>query len=116
MPNILSGTVTKTGAMAKTITVTISRRFEHPKLIKQIERHHKMLVHDEFQQAMVGDRVSIIHGKPFSRRKHFALQSINRHGTDVPVQRPLSSGAGAGAEGRIPGSKILGELRAEATA
>jgi hypothetical protein len=102
-----------------------------------------MLVHDEFQrayavfagcivspvwcalseyttddraEAMVGDRVSIIHGKPFSRRKHFALQSINRHGTDVPVPRPLSSGAGAGAEGRIPGSKILGELRAEATA
>jgi hypothetical protein len=69
---------------------------------------------------VVGDQVSIIHGKPFSKRKHFALQSISRHGTDVPVQRVLSgdlgagAGAGASAEGRIPGSKILGELRAEA--
>ena len=66
MPNILQGTVTKAGAVAKTITVTvrpdlsafcgdhladwqITRRFEHPKYLKQLERSTKMLVHDELQ-------------------------------------------------------------------
>ena len=34
MPNIVSGIVTRTGRMSKTITVSVKRHIEHPKLLK----------------------------------------------------------------------------------
>lgn len=47
MTHILHGVVTKTGAMAKTVTVTVPRYFEHAKLLKRIQKASKILVHDE---------------------------------------------------------------------
>ncbi|RSH77771.1 uncharacterized protein EHS24_002830 [Apiotrichum porosum] len=78
MPNIFSGFVTKTGVMRKTITVTVHRKFEHPKLLKTMHRTTKILVHDEQETARIGDSVTILHGRAFSKRKHYNLQSIDR--------------------------------------
>ncbi|KAL1407479.1 hypothetical protein Q8F55_006912 [Vanrija albida] len=83
--HILKGTVTKTGAMRKTITVTVAREFEHPVVLKKLRRTKKYLVHDEAEEAKVGDKVTIRHGKPHSARKHFSLTSI-----DVPFVPPKS--------------------------
>lgn len=47
MTHILHGVVTKTGAMRKTVTVTVPRYFEHAKLLKRIQKATKLLVHDE---------------------------------------------------------------------
>lgn len=47
MTHILHGVVTKTGAMSKTVTVTVPRYFEHAKLLKRIHKTTKLLVHDE---------------------------------------------------------------------
>lgn len=65
MPNIFSGFVTKTGVMRKTITVTVHRKFEHPKLLKTMHRTTKILVHDEqestlFAMVMGGEGGKII--------------------------------------------------------
>ncbi|RXK36207.1 hypothetical protein M231_06551 [Tremella mesenterica] len=62
--------------MAKTITVCSDRTLEHPKYLKPVTRTTKYLVHDEKEEARIGDKVTIIHGKPFSKRKHFRLQDI----------------------------------------
>ncbi|TXT09132.1 hypothetical protein VHUM_02606 [Vanrija humicola] len=69
--------------MRKTITVTVSRDFEHPVLLKKLHRTKKYLVHDEAEKANVGDKVTIRHGKPHSKRKSFSLTSI-----DVPYISP----------------------------
>ncbi|WVQ97175.1 hypothetical protein IAU59_004285 [Kwoniella sp. CBS 9459] len=84
-PNhIFKGVVTKVGAMRKTATVTVERVFEHPKILKEIKRHKKYLVHDENEVARLEDKVTIIHGARTSRRKAFRLLSIDaretRHG------------------------------------
>lgn len=76
MPNIVSGVVTRTGRMSKTITVSVKRHIEHPKLLKQMTRTTNYMVHDEAELAREGDRVRIIHGKPFSKRKHHSLLEI----------------------------------------
>ncbi|BEI85114.1 hypothetical protein CcaverHIS002_0505150 [Cutaneotrichosporon cavernicola] len=47
MSHSLFGIVTKTGAMSKTVTVSVPRYFEHAKLLKRIHKETKMLVHDE---------------------------------------------------------------------
>ncbi|OCF33266.1 30S small subunit ribosomal protein S17 [Kwoniella heveanensis CBS 569] len=91
-PNhIFKGVVTKVGAMRKTATVTVERVFEHPKILKEIKRHKKYLVHDENEVARLDDKVTIIHGARTSRRKAFRLLSIDardttRHGGDSASQ------------------------------
>ncbi|KAL0252746.1 hypothetical protein I308_102138 [Cryptococcus tetragattii IND107] len=97
-PNhVFKGVVTKVGAMRKTATVTVERIFEHPKILKEIKRHKKFLVHDEEELARLGDKVSIIHGTRTSRHKSFRLQSILSRNTQkfpddpIPAEIPLPS-------------------------
>ncbi|BEI92939.1 uncharacterized protein CcaverHIS019_0505670 [Cutaneotrichosporon cavernicola] len=77
MSHSLFGIVTKTGAMSKTVTVSVPRYFEHAKLLKRIHKETKMLVHDENETALLGDVVVIRHGKSFSKRKSFFIQSLD---------------------------------------
>ena len=44
----------------KTITVTVERRFQHPKYRKFIRRHVKVYAHDETNQASEGDIVEVV--------------------------------------------------------
>ncbi|KAL7423758.1 hypothetical protein Q5752_001341 [Cryptotrichosporon argae] len=114
MPNLLRGTVTKVGAMRKTITVTIARKFEHPKLLKPVVRTKKMLVHDEDERAQLNDRVTIVHGKPVSSAKHFRLQSIDKRGADLARSAGEGSGAGVDAALAEQRTNVLDELSAKA--
>ncbi|BEJ15904.1 hypothetical protein CspHIS471_0505090 [Cutaneotrichosporon sp. HIS471] len=77
MSHSLFGIVTKTGAMSKTVTVSVPRYFEHAKLLKRIHKETKMLVHDENEAALLGDVVVIRHGKSFSKRKSYFIQSLD---------------------------------------
>ncbi|KAK6905566.1 30S small subunit ribosomal protein S17 [Kwoniella mangroviensis CBS 10435] len=94
-PNhIFKGVVTKAGVMRKTVTVTVERIFEHPKILKEIKRHKKYLVHDEGEVAKVDDKVTIIHGPRTSKTKSFRLQSIDGRDTrkypDDPIPQIIS--------------------------
>lgn len=75
MPKIISGIVTA-NANDKTITVKTEVVKQHPIYRKQFRISKKYLVHDETNQAEIGDEVRIIECRPRSARKRFELESI----------------------------------------
>jgi small subunit ribosomal protein S17 len=65
--------------MDKTIVVKTVTRVPHPvfgKIVKQVKKFH---VHDEKNEAKVGDRVSIMETRPLSRHKRWRLVEVIRH-------------------------------------
>lgn len=65
--------------MDKTIVVKTITRVPHPlfgKIVKQVKKFH---VHDENNEAKVGDRVSIMETRPLSRLKRWRLVEVIRH-------------------------------------
>jgi small subunit ribosomal protein S17 len=71
----LQGTVMSDG-MDKTVSVRVERVFKHPKYNKYIRRHTKYLVHDEQNEAKVGDTVEIAECRPMSKTKRWRLVSV----------------------------------------
>jgi small subunit ribosomal protein S17 len=66
-------------SLPKTIVVKTVTRVPHPlfgKIIKQVKKFH---VHDEKNEAKVGDRVSIMETRPLSRLKRWRLVEVIRH-------------------------------------
>ena len=57
----------------KTISVEVSRLEPHPMYGKNKKITKKYLVHDESNKAEVGQEVTIIESRPFSRTKRFVL-------------------------------------------
>ena len=57
----------------KTITVIVERKFSHPVLKKVIKVKKKYNAHDENNKFKLGDKVSIIESKPFSKNKKFQV-------------------------------------------
>ena len=57
----------------KTITVIVERKYSHPLLKKVIKVKKKYNVHDENNKYRMGDKVSIIESKPFSKNKKFQV-------------------------------------------
>lgn len=67
--------------MEKTIVVKVTRTFKFPLLNKIVARSKKYKVHDEKEEAKVGDLVEIKECRPISKTKHMVLnQIINRVG------------------------------------
>ncbi len=64
--------------MDKTIVVKVQRMFKHPVFGKTIERYKCYKVHDEQNEASVGDWVKILESRPISKTKHMVLNSIIR--------------------------------------
>ena len=61
----------------KTIAVRVDRRVRHPLYGKIIGRSSKFQVHDENNEAQVGDTVSIQECRPVSKTKSWKLLSID---------------------------------------
>lgn len=66
--------------MKKTIVVQIRRKAKHSEYGKVIEIAKKFKVHDEQNQAQVGDRVRIVETRPLSKEKRWRLVEILGHG------------------------------------
>jgi len=60
----------------KTIVVIIERRVRHPLYGKEIRVSKKIHVHDEKNEAKVGDRVRVMETRPLSRLKRWRLVDI----------------------------------------
>jgi len=71
----LQGTVVKKSG-DKTISVLVERKIMHPKYHKIVKRFKKYLVHDEKNEANVGDVVRMVECRPISKRKAFRLKQI----------------------------------------
>ena len=61
----------------KTIVVNIVRRYKHPKYSKFVHRSKKYHAHDEAGKAKIGDKVTIIESRPYSKLKKWELLTIN---------------------------------------
>jgi len=57
----------------KTITVMVERKYSHPVLKKVVKVRKKYNAHDEKNKYKIGDTVSIIESKPFSKNKKFQV-------------------------------------------
>jgi small subunit ribosomal protein S17 len=63
--------------MQKTVVVRITRRFRHKLYKKVIDRHSKVMAHDELG-VEIGDRVQLVESRPLSKRKRWAVEKVLR--------------------------------------
>ena len=57
----------------KTITVLVERKYQHPLFKKIIKSKNKYNAHDENNKFKIGDKVSIVECKPYSKNKKFEV-------------------------------------------
>ena len=62
--------------MDSTIVIAISERVRHPRFRKTVLRTKKLYVHDEKNEAKVGDRVRVTETRPLSKLKRWRLTEI----------------------------------------
>ncbi len=62
--------------MHKTVVVAVERTYMHTLLKKVMRTVKKYKVHDENQQARVGDTVEIYEGRPVSKTKYMYLARV----------------------------------------
>lgn len=62
--------------MDKTVTVELEKRSTHPLYGKVVRSTKKVKVHDEHNEARLGDLVSIMETRPLSKTKRWRLESI----------------------------------------
>ena len=65
--------------MSKTIVVNVERRVPHPKFKKIVKQSSKFYAHDENEEAVVGDKVSIVETRPSSKLKRWRLEKVLAH-------------------------------------
>lgn len=75
MAKTLTGIVTS-DVRDKTITVTVTSRETHPIYKKQYTVSRKYTAHDEKNEAVKGDKVTISGTRPVSKTKSFKLDTI----------------------------------------
>ena len=73
-PKTLRGVVVS-DKMDKTVVVTVSRFYKHPKYKKYVKATKKYKAHDEENAYKVGDNVMIEETRPISKDKHFKIIS-----------------------------------------
>ena len=62
-----------------TVTVLIERKYSHPLLKKVVKVRKKYNAHDESNKYKMGDKVSIIETRPFSKNKRFkVMENLNK--------------------------------------
>ena len=79
--------------MDKTIVVKISWRIAHPRYKKIITRNNKFQVHDENNEAQVGDLVEIMETRPLSKTKRWRLVRIVKRGELAMAVEEAAPGA-----------------------
>ena len=69
-------------AADKTIRVAINYQMRHPKYGKYLTRRTVLQVHDEKNEAKIGDTVEIAECRPLSKTKHHRLVRIVSRGPE----------------------------------
>lgn len=62
--------------MEKTIVVSITRRYMHPKYKKYVKERARYQVHDPKDECKIGDRVLIEETRPLSKNKRWKVKEI----------------------------------------
>ncbi len=87
--------------MDKTVVVTVSSSTRHRLYKKLMRRLRRYMVHDETNDAKLGDRVRIVESRPYSRRKRWQLAEVL-----IRADRPEVAAAEIDLE-------LLGEVKVE---
>jgi small subunit ribosomal protein S17 len=69
--------------MQKSIVVAVERQVRNGLYGKTERRTSKFMVHDEKNEAKIGDTVEIVETRPMSRRKRWTLTRVVRHAAEV---------------------------------
>jgi small subunit ribosomal protein S17 len=72
---VVRGQVTS-NKMQKTVVVEVHRKVRHPLYEKYLTRRTKLYVHDEKNEAKIGDVVEIMQTRPMSKQKRWRLLRI----------------------------------------
>ena len=62
--------------MNSTLVVAVNERVSHPRYSKTVQRTKKLYVHDEKNEAKVGDKVRVQETRPLSKLKRWRLTEI----------------------------------------
>ncbi|MCK5226292.1 MAG: 30S ribosomal protein S17 [Planctomycetes bacterium] len=78
-----SKTKTRTGTVIsksgdKSIVIAIDYKIKHPKYGKYVKRRTKLYVHDEQNQAEIGDVVDVTQCSPMSKTKSWRLVTVSQ--------------------------------------
>ena len=68
--------VVTSNKMAKTITVAVERKVQHPIYGKFVKKTSKFHAHDDKNEASIGDTVRIMETRPLSKTKRWRLVEI----------------------------------------
>lgn len=71
-PRTFNGLVVST-KMVKTIVVAVTRTLMHPKYRKRYTRTTKLHVHDEKNLCQLGDKVTVVACRPYSKTVKFRV-------------------------------------------
>ncbi len=63
-------------SMEKTAVVAVTERVRHRRYFKTVQQTAKLYVHDEENDARVGDRVRVMETRPISKKKRWRLLEI----------------------------------------
>jgi small subunit ribosomal protein S17 len=69
--------------MQKSIVVAVEWQVRHGLYGKTERRTSNFMVHDEKNDAKIGDTVTITETRPMSRRKRWALEKVVRRAAEV---------------------------------
>ena len=69
--------------MDKSITVLVERRVKHPVYGKYVTKSTKLHAHDEGNECLPGDMVTIAEVRPISKTKTWALKTIVERATQI---------------------------------
>lgn len=72
---VREGTVVSNG-MDKTAVVAVVDRVRHARYSKTVQRTKRLYVHDEQNEASIGDRVRVQETRPLSKLKRWRLVEI----------------------------------------
>ena len=72
---VREGLVTSSG-MDKTAVVTVTTRKPHPRYHKTMARSTRLYVHDEANDANIGDKVRVMETRPLSKLKRWRIVEI----------------------------------------
>jgi len=64
----------------KSVTLLVERKVVHPRYHKIVKRFKKYIVHDESNEANVGDTLVAVECRPISRKKSFKIKEITERG------------------------------------
>ncbi len=100
--------------MQKTIVVETQRRALHPLYGKVISKSAKFKVHDEKNEARIGDKVRIRETRPLSKEKRWRLVEVLAPAAGASAGRPASTAgrpaSTAGRHGRASAAEDIKEV------